>query len=124
MAVVGFAFGVALVKASKLAHDDAPDPALWPTPKEALEGRRTTKQRRGDSRDRGDHNRGGDSSGGGGGQTGGDREKGGGGGPTTAAWWKRGRSVLWHSPGSLARRKIWNTAGYKRVSHVFEGMCV
>ena len=58
----------ALVKALRLAHDDAPDPVLWPTPKEALEGRRSTKQRRGGSRDRGDRNRGGGNSGGGGGQ--------------------------------------------------------
>ena len=27
---------LALVKALRLAHDDAPDPVLWPTPKEAL----------------------------------------------------------------------------------------
>ena len=32
--------------------------------------------------------------------------------------------VLWHSPGSLTRRNIWDTAEYKRVSHAFEGMCV
>ena len=27
-------------------------------------------------------------------------------------------------PGSLTRRKLWDTAGYKRVSRAFEGMCV
>ena len=27
-------------------------------------------------------------------------------------------------PGSLTRRKIWDTAGYKRVSRAFEGMRV
>ena len=32
--------------------------------------------------------------------------------------------LLWYCPGSLARRKVWDTAGYKRVSHAFEGMCV
>ena len=32
--------------------------------------------------------------------------------------------VLWYSPGSLTRRKIWDTAGYQRVSHAFEGMCI
>ena len=71
---------LALVKALRLAHDDAPDPVLWPTPKEALEGRRSTKQRRGGSRDRGDRNRGGGNSGGGGGQSGGNGENGGSGG--------------------------------------------
>ena len=65
---------LALVKALRLAHDDAPDPVLWPTPKEALEGRRATKQRRGGSRNRGDRNHGDGNSGDGGGQTG---EKGG-----------------------------------------------
>ena len=62
---------LALVKALGLAHDDALDPVICPTPKEALEGRRSTKQRRGGSRDRGDRNRGGGNSGGGGGQSGG-----------------------------------------------------
>ena len=71
---------LALVNALRLAHDDAPDPVLWPTPKEALEGRRSTKQRHGGSRDRGDRNRGGGNSGGGGGQAGGNGENGGGGG--------------------------------------------
>ena len=56
---------LALVKASRLTHDDVPDPVLWPTPKEALDGRHAANLRRGDSRDRG-----GGSSGGGGGQTG------------------------------------------------------
>ena len=28
------------------------------------------------------------------------------------------------SPGSLTKRRIWDTAGYKRVSHAFGGMCV
>ena len=70
---------LALVKALRLAHDDAPYPVLWPTPQEALEGRRATKQRRGgSSRDRGDRNRGGGISGGGGGQSGGSGENGGG----------------------------------------------
>ena len=32
--------------------------------------------------------------------------------------------MLWYSSGSLTRRNIWDTAGYKSVSHVFEGMCV
>ena len=36
----------------------------------------------------------------------------------------QGELVLWHSPGSLTRRKIWDTAGHKRVSHAFEGMYV
>ena len=72
---------LALVKALRLAHDDAPDPVLWPTAKKALEGKRATKQRRGGSRDRGDRNRGGGNSGGGGGQSGGNGENGGGGGP-------------------------------------------
>ena len=71
---------LALVKALTLAHDDAPDPVLWPTPKEALERRRATQQRRGDSRDRGNRNHRGSSSWGGGGQTGGDGDNGGGGG--------------------------------------------
>ena len=71
---------LALVKASRLTHDDISDPVLWPTPKEALEGRRSIKQRRGGSRDRGDRNRGGGNSGGGGGQSGGHGENGGGGG--------------------------------------------
>ena len=66
-----------LVKALRLAHDDAPDPVLWPTPKEALEGRCSTKQRRAGSRDRGDRNRGGGNSGGGGGQSGENGENGG-----------------------------------------------
>ena len=26
--------------------------------------------------------------------------------------------MLWYPPGSPTRRKIWDTAGYKRVSHV------
>ena len=30
-------------------------------------------------------------------------------------------SLVWYSPGSLTRRKIRDTAGYKRVSHAFEG---
>ena len=34
----------------------------------------------------------------------------------------RGGLVLWYSPGSLTRRKIWDTAGYTRVSHAFEGL--
>ena len=36
----------------------------------------------------------------------------------------QGGLVLWYSPGSLTRRKIWDTAGYKRVSHAFDGMCI
>ena len=35
-----------------------------------------------------------------------------------------GGLVLWYPPGSLTRRKIWDTAGYKRVSLAFGGMCV
>ena len=31
--------------------------------------------------------------------------------------------MLWYSPWSLTRRKIWDTAGYKRVSRAFAGMC-
>ena len=67
---------LALVKALRLAHDDAPDPVLWPASKEALEGRRATKHRRGGSRNRGDRNRGGGSSEGGGGETEGNGENG------------------------------------------------
>ena len=36
----------------------------------------------------------------------------------------QGGPVLWYSTGSLKRRKIRDTAGYKRVSHAFEGVCV
>ena len=36
----------------------------------------------------------------------------------------QGGLVLWYSTGSLARLNMWDTAGYKRVSHAFEGMCV
>ena len=57
---------LALIKALRLAHSDGPDPVLRPAPKESLEGKRATKQRRGDSHDSGDRNRGGGSSGGGG----------------------------------------------------------
>ena len=32
--------------------------------------------------------------------------------------------LSWHSPGSLTRRRVWDTAGYKRVAPAFEGMCV
>ena len=71
---------LALIKALRLAHDDAPDPVLWPTQNEALEGRRATKKRCGGSRDRGDRNRGGGISGGGGGQSGGNGVNGGGSG--------------------------------------------
>ena len=74
------ALTLALVKASTLAHDDAPDPVLRPSPKEALEGRRAIKQRRGGSRDRRDRSRGGGNFGGGGGQTRGNGENGGGAG--------------------------------------------
>ena len=42
---------LALVKALRLAHDEAHDPVLWPTPEEELEERRRSKKRRGDSRD-------------------------------------------------------------------------
>ena len=65
---------LALAKALGLGHDDVPDPALWPTPKEALEGRRETKQRRGGNSNRGDRNRGGGSSEGGASQIGGNGE--------------------------------------------------
>ena len=34
------------------------------------------------------------------------------------------KPMLGYSPGSPTRRKIWDTAGYKRVSYAFEGMCV
>ena len=67
-----------LVKALQIANDDAPDPVLWPTLKEALEGRCATKQWRIDSRHRGDRNRGDGSAGGGGSQTEGDGDDGGG----------------------------------------------
>ena len=33
-------------------------------------------------------------------------------------------AVLWYSPGSPTMRKIWDTTGYKRVSHAFGGMRV
>ena len=48
----------ALVKALRMAHDEAPDLVLWLTPKEALEERHPNTKRRGDSCDRGDPNRG------------------------------------------------------------------
>ena len=35
-----------------------------------------------------------------------------------------GTLMLRYFPGSLTRRNMWDTAGYKRVSHAFEGMCV
>ena len=68
---------LALVKALRLAHDEAHDPVLWPTPEEELEERRRSKKRRGDSRD----HRGGGSSGGGGGHGGSGSGKLGGGDP-------------------------------------------
>ena len=36
----------------------------------------------------------------------------------------QGGLVLWYSTGSLTRRRIRDTAGYKKVSHGFEGVCV
>ena len=57
---------LALVKALRMAHDEAHDPDLWPTPEEELGERRRDKKRRGDSGDRGDRHRGRGSSGGGG----------------------------------------------------------
>ena len=70
---------LAFAKALRLSHDDAPCPVLLPNPKEALEGRRSTKQRRGGSRDQGDRNREGGNSGGICGHSRGDRENSGGG---------------------------------------------
>ena len=60
---------LAIVKALRVAHDNGPDPVPCPTPKEARKGRRSTKLRRGGSRDRRDRNRGGGNSVGGGGQS-------------------------------------------------------
>ena len=48
-----------------MAHDEAPDPVFWPTPGEDLTERTREKQRRSDSRDRGDRTRGDGGSGGG-----------------------------------------------------------
>ena len=50
-----------LVTALWLAHDDAQGAVLWPTPQEEQEELRRSKKRRGDSRDRLDHRRGGGS---------------------------------------------------------------
>ena len=49
---------LALVMALRMAHDAADGPVIWPTPEELEEGRRD-KKRRGNSRDRGDRQRGG-----------------------------------------------------------------
>ena len=63
---------LALVKALPMAHNEAPDPVLWPTPEEELAEHTRRKQRRSDTRDRGDRTRGdggfggGDKNGGGG----------------------------------------------------------
>ena len=57
---------LALVKAPRMAHDEAPDPVFCPTPEEELVERNRGKKRRGDSRDRGDRTRGDGGSGGGG----------------------------------------------------------
>ena len=55
-----------LVTALRVAHDEAQDAVLRPTPQEEQEELRRTMKRRGDSRDRLDHRRGGGASGGGG----------------------------------------------------------
>ena len=55
---------LALVKVLQMAHDEAPDPVFWSTPEEELAERTQGKERRGDTRDRGDHIRGGGGSGG------------------------------------------------------------
>ena len=74
-----------LVKALTLAHDDARDTVLWPTPEEEQEERRRVRKQRGDSRDRGkDHHRGGGGSGDG--DSGGGDSQGGGGGPPPPPW--------------------------------------
>ena len=57
---------LALVKALRQAHDEAPDPAFSPTPGEELAERNRGKQRCSSRRDRRDRNRGGGGSGGGG----------------------------------------------------------
>ena len=49
---------LALVKALRMAHDEAHDPVLGPTPGKELEERSRGKTRRGESRDRGDRHRG------------------------------------------------------------------
>lgn len=43
---------LALVKALHMPYDEDHDPALWPTPREALEERHRNTNWRGDSRDR------------------------------------------------------------------------
>ena len=70
---------IALVKALKMAHDEAHDPFFWPTPEEELEEYNRGKKQRGDSRDCGDRIRGGGGSGSGSGQAGGGGNNGGGG---------------------------------------------
>ena len=67
-----------MVKVLRMAHDEIPDPVLWPTPEKVLEEQKRLKERRIDSRDRGDRNRGGGGLGGGGGQAEGDSGNGGG----------------------------------------------
>ena len=47
---------LALMMALHMAHNEAPDLVLWPTPRETLEERHRNKKRRGDSRERGDRN--------------------------------------------------------------------
>ena len=65
---------LALVKALRMAHNEAPGLVLWPTPEEELAEHTRGKQRRSDTRDRGDRTRGG------GGFGGGDKNGGGGSG--------------------------------------------
>ena len=57
---------LALVKALRMAHDEAPGPVFWPTPEKELAEHNRGKQRRSSSRDGGDRTRGGGGSGGGG----------------------------------------------------------
>ena len=98
---------LALVKALRIAHDEADKPSLWPTPEEELEERRRDKKQHRNSRDRGDRHCGGGGSGGGSKNRGGGdhhhrRESGSGGGGerrTSGAGGGSGRRLGSQKPG-------------------------